>query len=346
MTKLVELIEESTWFPAALDPHSGTLSFAKTDRDTLSKEAFLDKRMAGSGIANEVVDLSDAIAACEQWAEPAPAFIFHSSFCCSTLMARALDAPGAVLALKEPDVLMGLANALRVDDQARASTEYAMTLTRLILALLGRTFVDRERILIKPTNSANNLLPLVAETDAKIILLYGSLRSFLVSVLKKGEACKSFVRQQYNIFALDSDGLAKIPQRQAVGLTDLQAAAVVWRHQMELFQRTLQQAPHTQIRSLNFEDLITNPEQTLRAASAHLELPHAEGTFFGVAENQVFSRNSKFTDQTYGADQRHHDVNVIEERYGDTLDVIEQWAGQLDLGTSLQMPMAQALDPG
>jgi hypothetical protein len=344
VAQLPELLKDPAWFPAAIDTKAGTLGFARIDRDSLSKEAFLDQRMAGSVTAQETARLAEVIAGFSGQQQTAPAFIFHTAFCCSTLLARALDAPGTALALKEPDVLMGLANVLRVDEELRRSRDRAEALVQSIFGLLARRFAGDERILIKPTNAANNLLPDAVRCGAPVVLLYGDLRSFLVSVLKKGEACKSFVRQQYNIFALDADGLAAIPQRQAVAFTDLQAATAVWRHQMELFQRTLGASRRDQVVSLNFKTLLEKPVPVLQAVARHLDLPHSDAALESIVNGPIFTRNAKFAGQAYDAGRRDRDAQTIEERYGETLDLIETWGGQLDLGTDLRMPLPGAID--
>ena len=343
MAQLPELLNDPAWFPAAIDTKAGTLGFAHIDRDSLSKEAFLDQRMAGSVTARETVGLAEVIAAFSSQQKRVPAFIFHTAFCCSTLLARALDAPGTALALKEPDVLMGLANILRVDAELRQSPERAEALLHTIFGLLARRFAIDERILVKPTNAANNLLPSAVRSGARAVLLYGDLRSFLVSVLKKGEACKAFVRQQYNIFSLDADGLAAIPQRQAVAFTDLQAATVVLRHQMELFQRTLAASRREQTVSLDFKVLMANPVAVLQGVARHLDLPHSDAALESIVNGPIFTRNAKFADQAYDAGLRDQDAQAIEERYGETLDLIENWGGQLDLGTKLQVPLPGAI---
>jgi len=326
-----------------LNTKAGTLCFNRIDRDSLSREAFLDQRMAGSVTARETASLSDVIAAVSSEVKPTPAFIFHSAFCCSTLLAKALDLPGTAISLKEPEVLMGLANAHRVDKQVRQSSIRAKALVHTIFILLARQFTPTVRVLIKPTNSANNLLPDAIATGAQVLLLYGDLRSFLVSVLKKGEACKSFVRQQYNIFALDAKGLAGIPARQAISFTDLQAAAVVWRHQMELFQRTLEATAHGQVLSLDFKTLMDAPGPVLQAVARHLGLPHNAATLDLTVQGSVFQTNAKFADQAYDVNQRNRDVQTIEMRYGETLDMIETWAKQVNLGTNIQMPLPGAI---
>ena len=343
MAHLPELLNDPTWFPAALDTRAATISFARISRDALSKEAFLDQRMDGSVTGRETVSLADVMATVADQRHKPPAFIFHTAFCCSTLLASALDVPGSVLALKEPNILMDLANALRVDVQARQSRKHAEALVQAILTLLATSSASNEDILIKPTNAANNLLPYAIKSGAPMLLLYGSLRSFLVSVLKKGEACKSFVRGQYNIFALDPDGLVAIPQRKAVALTDLQAAAVVWRHQLELFQRALAGTGRDQVVSLDFKRLTATPVPVLQAVTRHLDLPHNNAELESIANGPVFRRNAKFSGQVFSPEQVDQDVRLIEEQYGETLDLIENWAKQISLGTTLPMPLSGAI---
>jgi hypothetical protein len=336
---LPELLQDPGWLPTALGQDYRTIQFGRVSREALSQEAFLDKRMSGAVSATQSHARDDVIAQSEARTLQLPAFIFHSAFCCSTLLARALDVPGQCLALKEPDVLMGLANALRTEADSAGNDRLA----DVIFGLLGRRFSAAESVLVKPTNAANNLLPQVVDRGARTLILYGDLRSFLVSVLKKGEACKAFVRTQYNIFGLDRSGLASIPSRQAMTFTDLQVAALVWRHQLELFERTLSGSEAEQVRSLDFRVLVAKPAQTLVAVAQHLDLPHDRQTLEEIASGPVFSRNAKFADQAYNIEQRASDAQAIEQQYGEVLDQVDAWARQMDLGTAFDLPLKNAL---
>lgn len=343
MVPLAELLDDPEWFPAALTDESRTLQFARISREALSQEAFLDQRMAGSVSARQSRPLASIIEHSTDLPSAPPAFIFHSAFCCSTLLARALDVPGRCIALKEPDVLMGLANVLRTG----SDTVNNDALLKVIFGLLARRFDRTETVVVKPTNSANNLLPHAIQLDARVLILYGDLRSFLVSVLKKGEACKAFVRTQYNIFGLDPGGLASIPSRQAMTFTDLQVAALVWRHQMELFQQTVAASNRNRVATLDFRTLIDDPAATLIAVAGHLGLPHDQHTLEEIANGPVFSRNSKFADQAYDSEQRASDAHAIEQQYGEALEHIDEWALALNLGTPISLPLGNRLDvPG
>ncbi len=338
VTTLDDLLNDPQWFPATLTDENNTLLFGRVTREGLSGEAFLDQRMAESVSEWQRVPVKDVLAAALNAPEKPPSFIFHSAFCCSTLMARALDQSGTALSLKEPDALMGAGNSWRTP----SSQSNAAAITRAAVVLLARRFSTAESIVIKPTNAANNLLPHVVAMGAPTLLLYGDLRSFLISVIKKGEACKAFMRTLYNIFALDTGSLATIPVRQAMTFTDLQVAALVWRHQLQQFQATTASAP-PHVRTLNFKAFMDAPAPALFAVSQHLQLTHTRESLDAIAAGPVFQKNSKFDDQSYDPQQRSADAEALESQWGEELDRIEAWERDLELGPAVTLPLASAI---
>jgi len=340
VTDLADILDTPGWFPAAFGSDYQSLKFAWLQREILSNEAFLDQRMNASVSAWESAAVSSVLQHMANLSAASPAFIFHSAFCCSTLLARALDVAGRSLTLKEPDVLMGLANALRVGEHENDQEK----LVTAIFGLLARRFEKDESVVVKPTNAANNLLRPAIKCGAPVLIIYGDLRSFLVSVLKKGEPCKAFMRKQYNIFKLDPGGLALIPDRQAMTFTDLQVAALVWRHQLELFADVASGSSADQVATLDFRRLIDNPARTLVAVSQHLGLPLNPQTLTDVAEGPVFKRDSKFADRPYDSEQRATDAESVQLHHAEALDQVENWANQLDLGLGLSLPLRNKLE--
>ncbi|GAB4521691.1 MAG: hypothetical protein Kow00133_08790 [Amphiplicatus sp.] len=345
MTDVETLAADPRWLPEAYDAARGVVRFARIDRARLSCEPFLDRRMEDSVTARAEASLDVVARALERTAPPpVPAFIFHTAFCCSTLLARALDAPGACLSLKEPNILLDLANAQRVDERLRRDPAAFARLFQIVTRLLARLHAAGERVLIKPTNTASTLAQAALAAKSPCLFLYGDLDEFLISILKKGEEGRVFARQLYNIFALDGVGLAAIPPRQAMGFTDLQVAAVVWRHQIEQFARLLSSPPSgARLASLDFRRLLANPGTTLKAAARALDLPIADEILEATAAGEIFARNAKFADQTYDAAKREAEEKALRERWRAELDLIARWAGRLHLGTDARLPLPRAL---
>ncbi len=343
MPTAADIVKDPTWLPAAFDRGSGTIRFAKLPREALAGESFLDQRMAGA--ATQWADLpssavTEAVAATGK--PKPPAFIFHTSFCCSTLIARALDAPGAVLALKEPNILLDIANAARADERWKHDAQAFARLVDAVIALLARPHPGETSVVIKPTNAANSLIHFAVGAGAPVLLLHGGLKDYLISILKKGEEGRAFVRAQFNIFSHDGGGLSAIPQRQAMAFTDLQVAALVWRHQIEAFAATLS-TPKTCAASLDYRRLLDDPAEILKAAALHLALALGDERIERAARSDIFAKDAKFTDRDYDAATRGAEEAAFAERWKGELDLILNWAAGLNLGVAAKLPLSRSL---
>ena len=284
-------LSDASWIPFSIDPDHAHINFVKTSRAQLAAAPFLDQRFLTP--ENEIKKLPVSEVLKSEIPQAAkPGFIFHSAFCCSTLMAGALDIPGKILALKEPEIIMSLANAKRMTARNNAPKELYQSLFKVIMALLSRRFSPDERLVIKATNSANNLVEDISAIDAPFFMMQSTLKDFLISVLKKGESCKSFIRTQYNIFTLDPGPLSQINPRQAMTLTDLQVAALVWRHQMRVF------AQHGRGRPvINDQEFLGDKAATLRLAADALDVDMTTADIEAVLASGYFSKNVKSKDE-------------------------------------------------
>ena len=325
-----DLVNDTAWLPHRLDMQRRAVVFGRFDRDTLSKASFLDYRIEDATQSWAEAPIDELLAIAPQLRNATPSFLFHTSYCCSTLLARALDRPGRVLVLKEPEIIMGLSNAYRMaQDQAEISMIHK--LRDAVFALVARPHEDEERVLIKPTNAANNLIPILAALGIPIILLYGDLRRFLASVIKKGDPCKTLVRQIYRVYAMDRIGVAAIPQRDALALTDLQIAALVWRHQIELCNAVLSDLTGNNVRSLNFRTLLDRPAETLQAASDHMQFGLEADDCRAVAGSALFRLDAKDETRAYDAAKREEEERELIEQNAGAIDLIEDWAFKLSL---------------
>lgn len=334
------LVGDPRWLPHRFHVDRGVVAIGKFSRDALSDASFLDYRIEPKAEAWTDVPLKDFLNLGSLAA--APLFIFHTSYCCSTLLSRALDRPGAALSLKEPEIVMSASNMFRTtssDNDRRRAQEFLKT----TLSLLARPFARGERVVVKPTNAANNLAPIVVAAGAPTLILYGGLREFLTSVIKKGETCRTMIRQIYRVYAMDGTGVAAIPQRDALALTDLQIAALVWRHQMELFADLLDRSGANPVRTLDFKTFLPRPRETLEAASALFELEADPRIWLDAAEGPLFARDAKDAGRPYNAERQARDERGIMEAHAETIDLIEDWAMALSIWPRRTRMLAQPL---
>jgi hypothetical protein len=338
MTDARTLANDPSWLPDALDARRGLIRFARLGADALRREAFLDARKDPSVVAWAEARLADLA---PHLPAPAPAaYVFHGAFCGSTLLARALDLPGRSLSLKEPNILLDLANARRAHQGYKSDPAFRQ-LADTVLRLVERRHAAGERIVIKPTNLALPLAPLIIARGSPVLFMHGGLREFLLSLLKKGEEGRAFARKMFNIFAMDDTALGAIEPRQAMAMTDLQVAALVWRHQLEEFAGMLAASPATA--SLTYAAFIASAAPMLRAASGALRLDLPPEALAAAADGPLFRIDAKTADKPFTAQTRAVANADLEARHGDELTLMTGWAEKLKLGRDLTLPLPRAL---
>ncbi|HWI76638.1 MAG TPA: hypothetical protein VNS53_06100, partial [Sphingomicrobium sp.] len=248
-------------------------------------------------------------------------FIFHTSFCCSTLLANALDVPGATTVLKEPDVLINLANRLiRSDDQANRQR------LELVLRLLERPHAPNETVIVKPTNFANRPLEniLAQRPQSKAVLLYSDVETFLRSLLKRGMFGRIFGRRLFTQLRGWSPIDFGYGPDELLQLTDVQATALAWLMQMHHFD-AMARAFRDRVMILDSPTLLADPAAAVGKAQALFGLGLDERQVEAIASGPAFSRHSKFSDRDYDAETREKEHKAATEAHAEELQMVVQW---------------------
>ncbi len=272
-------------------------------------------------------------------------YIFHSAFCCSTLLSKCMDVEGVCMTLKEPSVIMQLANYKRTGHPSLASRAALMSLIELTVFYLSSAGNINERIIIKPTNAANNIAGEIMESAStgSILLLYSGLERFLVSVIKKGEECRAFVRKLFNIIKNDSDRMRDIMPGALVQMTDLQIAALVWNLQIDQYLYLLKRYPQANIRTLDCDVFLESPAEVLQQLYGHFACDVRAGTAREVAAGPVFSRYSKNQDKSYSPELRESEYAGIRNIHRKEIDLILSWSDQVRPDGAVKLPLPRAL---
>ncbi|WP_343518550.1 hypothetical protein [Sphingomonas sp.] len=312
------IIRDPQWFPHRFDAARRQILFVRLTREQHRAAAFLDDRHLGEGLESRAVSI-DAIDA-----DAVPAgrlhFIFHSAFCCSTLLAAALDVPGRVFALKEPVILNDVALVARRGLDPR-------DLDR-ILALLARPFAPGEIMVAKPGNEANTAIPslLTRLPAARALLMSSPIEGFLGSVANKGMWGRLWGRRVYaglRPFQPRDPGYSDSDLLQQ---TDLQIAALVWLAHRGQFAELSRIAPG-RYRGLLAEDLLANRARALTAISDWFELGMSAAEIAAIADGPVFQRNAKRADEHFDEDARAANRARAESAHGEEIAMVGQWAG-------------------
>lgn len=315
-----EWLQDARWFCDALDVKTNQAHFVHTDRDSVCEAPFLDHRWVRSGLKEHRVDLA-ALSFLEL--PQAPRFIWHTAFCGSTLLARCLDKAGVSLALREPDALMHAASI-----QRHRSAQEAQLALKVTLALLLRGFEAGERVTLKPTNAANNMMQgaFALHPEGRSVFLTSQLRHFLLSIAKKGEAGRAFIRQLFSLFLRDGHPLANSEPSQLLGLTDLQIAALVWHLQIDGMRAAAHAFPGHKVLWVEDDAFLDEPAAILKAVCAHLDIPLSDEECQSVANGPLLQKNSKLGDVKYTPQKRLEERDAIAAHYGEELDMIITWS--------------------
>src|ERR1700733_14392828 len=303
-----DLFDSPSWFPEGFDQNRNEFRFVAADRSDLSSQSFLDWRWNRSGAKRQTAGATAMIARLSPQ-NPRPSIIWHTGFCCSTLLAKALDFPGRNLSLCEPSVLVDVA------DGKRSGTAIPSKQMFELLAGAGET---SEIVTVKPSPSTNCLLRDAVDTTAgQMLLLYSDCRSFVVSIAKMGEEGRKYVRRLYLALINDGHVQAKWPPANVFALSDLELASVVWHMQIAEFRR---HSLGHRAASLNCEVLLSNSREILGRLAEFFSLRFGYDHVATVADGPLFQRNAKSGVEGFSTRQRREEHRRIEESLGADLD--------------------------
>jgi hypothetical protein len=279
-----------------IDLRSGRAGFVRADRAELSAQAFLDHRWRPA----EAVDVLAPLAELQVAPDPPRLnFIWHTSYCASTLLAACLDTPGRSLSLKEPRALVILASLKQAGQLARPGG-----LAKSVFGLLGQRFAPDEQVLIKPSNSANILIPEGADlTRGRMLLLHSDCESFVLSVARHGQAGFAYVRDRFRSLAAAGHPAGGWPVGELLRLTDLELAALVWRMQMDGLEAASARLGD-RARSLDSRLFLDDPGPVLAELDGFFGLGLGPDRLAEVVEGPLLRRNAKRPGEAFDAGAR------------------------------------------
>lgn len=331
---LARIARDPLWFPHRYDPGQDAVHFRQFTREIHRAATFITDEYLPKGDPT-VIGRAAAMAA---GPEQAPLhFIFHSAFCCSTVLARALDVPGVAMGLKEPPLLNDLTGW-----QHRGGT--AAQIAPVLddgLALLSRPFGPGEAVIIKPSNVVNGMAPgmMMMRPQARALLLHAPLPVFLGSIAKKAMTGRLWardllvkqLREGLHGFGFKGDDY--------LGQTDLQAAAMGWLAQHALFARMVAEFGAARVRTLDSEMLMADPVAAMTRLAALFALPLDAAAIAGIVSGPAFTSHSKFGGD-FDRSSRQAEITAAADVHADEIDKVVIWTRAVadSAGLSLELP--------
>ena len=329
---LQELIGDARWLAHRYDEATDSIQFRFVPREAQRSMTFLTEFEIGDAPL-AVYSREESLAEARERDIATPRMIFHSAYCCSTLLARAFDAPGASFGLKEPQLLN---DVIGLHGRGGDPRLVAAVLDAALL-LLARPYAEGEVNVIKPSNLVNPLIPLISamRSDLRALMLHAPLEIFLGSVARKEIEGRAWVRElMWKLINLGQADRFGFTTEDLYRQTDLQAASVGWLIQQAIFAEAA--SAHPGFRTIDSETLMAQPVKSIAALADLYEicLDPAE-----VAAGPAFRTHSKDRSD-YSSTQRKQDREHGNSVYAREIGIVMEWTTKLaeHVGVPLTLP--------
>jgi len=279
-------------YPIAIGENS--VRFASMTRQTYGASTFLDSRLVTA--PGEILAIDRGAVQSAAHAMPKPrAWLFHTTFCGSTLMSRLLERHGA-LVLREPGLLDTLCGSAcnGLDDASKADWHAKLN---LLLPLLGRQFEPEMPVIVKGSTACNFLFPELLEDGSLAIFLHFGLISHLVATMRT-PAHREHFKATLKVLA----PAVEAEVGSLAGVHEYEAAAALWLAQMRSFIRASATIPG--LASLDTEAFFDTPGEALANVSAFFQLPGSSPAAPIEPKDPLLGRHAKLPEMRYSGDLR------------------------------------------
>ena len=331
---------EGEWFAHRYDPEHDAVHFVRLSRQAHRAATFLTDEYLPDGLEKVIVARQAVVDATPR--ASAPHYIFHSAFCCSTLLARAFDIEGVSMGLKEPPIFNDIVGWRHRGGGPPARVAQVLDHAATLLA---RPLIAEETAIIKPSNLANGMARglLTMRPASKALLLHAPLEIYLRSIAKKQIDGRLWVRDL--LVKLLKDGLVDLgfTSEDYLRQTDLQVAAVGWLAQHALFTRLVAEFGRDRVRTIDSESLLAQPRATLDTLSRFFELPLTEDQIGRIVDGPAFNTHSKSQD-VFGSGKRAAEYDLAMSQHGDEIDKVIVWAHAVARNAHVELVLDARLD--
>lgn len=341
MVDAAALLAEPEWLAHRYDEANDSFRFVRVTREAHQAATFLtDEHLSKTddfvAVPRSAIDRSAF--------SPAPLhFVFHSAYCCSTLVARMFDLEGTAMGLKEPVLLNDMVGWRR----RGADTQKLADVLDVSLALLSRPFGNDRHVVLKPSSIVSAIAPamLGIRPNAKALLLYAPIEDFLSSIAVKGLWGRQWVRISLIGQAKDNALSHRFSTEQLLELTDLQAAGLGWLSHLAIFSRMQAKYGSDRVAICDSVSLLKDPLATTHAFYSHFDIAIDYEQAREVAQGEAFTRNSKDRSE-YSASQRREQLDLTRQSNREEIEMVAEWVRRLATDSGIDSEPRPTIDLG
>jgi hypothetical protein len=312
-------LADARWF--AVDLHVPDRRFAVRflDEEIIERSSFLDTRIEAPPGELQALPVAQVETTAAALPRARVGWIFHTSFCASTLLARCLHLAPFTVALKEPLVLRRLSDA----------KNGGWSLDGLIapsLALLARPWHPGGAVVLKPTHVALNVAVelLAAAPDSRAVIVTSSLADFLVSNLKKPPDSQAKIPVLVERALRATEFRARLSPAAQQPPDLVCAAGLQWAAQQEEVGDVLASVGPGRVRVLEMEPMLDDLPGTVAQCAAWLGLA-LPGDALAAHVREAGARNAKALDAPMDPARRAYEADLVVQRHRDALARADEW---------------------
>lgn len=338
-----EILSDADYLPHRYDEVADGFRFVHVPRDVHRNCTFITDEHLPDVERYELISRAD-VAQVPLKTVPVH-FIFHSAYCCSTMMARAFDIPGVSMGLKEPVILNDMIGWRR----RGADKQRLATVLDKSLDLLARPMGDDRAVIIKPSNICTPLaIPaLKLRPESKALLLYAPLESYLQSIVKKEMWGRIWVRDVLIGTLKDGYAVGGFSTEQLMQLTDLQVAAIGWLSQHAAFAKIIETIGPDRVKTLDSDSFLVRQRETVMALNQLFDLGMSDESIVQTLDGPAFKSHSKLDQakrgEIFDATARQEEQNHMAELHGAEIDMVAQWAKAVAESQNIKLEMESRL---
>ena len=340
-----QVVADPAWLPYKVRDESRSLELVHLSRDQLKDLFFLDKRShpdRWNNVSGDAPRVEVPVSAVADRASTAASgqchYIFHSAFCCSTLMSRALDIEGVACVLREPRPLHELVVKMTGSDL----TDQQKIALHLVLDLMQRPRLPGEKTIIKPANLANPLIDRIMERqpNARALLMYCSLPAFLLAIARKRRWswARNFAAFYRSHLEFETE-----QTRDLLLLTDLQMAAFLWLQQQAQFARLVREPPAGRVATLRADLFVARPTEALFAAAALFDLPLDEDQAAAITGGPLFQGHAKSSGEIFDEARQKRNDALVKLAFGPEIEQAVAWGEAVAAEASIPLELSAPL---
>ena len=313
-----------------IDLAGNQLTYLPTNPEKLRGAAFLDGRSTFWTAPPQKASLPIAAAT---RIPSAARYVFHGSFCGSTLLTRLLEACTTALVVREPQCLVDISDARSARGRLTPCDDDLVSICDFAATSLTALSEPGKPVVIKPSNWANNLVPaLCSAAGARPLFITMERRAFLRAVFRGGRERLVFTaRVAAHLAATFPNGRALVsaaiaardPLQQIARL----AALAHWLQEC-IFVSEMSAGAWASQHCLDFAMIVTQPGLAVAQAAKALGLmPESDDLRQQVS--MVIANDAKRPGATFSSQKRASDDQAVDAVHGDLITAAKNWADEL-----------------